>query len=157
MLAKRFKARLKGRGSNGAAAQHLHAEANHCGLHFPKDYCRWTLFRLDNHGITRTHPPLPHPHSRWLKWLADQSGGNRHPHSNPAVLMSGSPVGSSHRPSLLSLPFIAAPAPMQVGPHDRPFLPAWRSGRPPKRWDWRTGAWAISKGRGVTSETRECV
>lgn len=67
--------------------------ARHCGPHFPKDYCHWSLpFGQSWH----------HSHCAWLQWLAGQRGGNRHSLSNPhSHIWEFS--GSSHHPSLLSL------------------------------------------------------
>lgn len=88
------------------------SRCHHCGSHFPKDYCHWPLpFGQSWH----------HSHCPWLQQLAGQPVGNRHSLSNPYSHI-WELSGSSHRPSLLSLPlFLSVLSPMPVSCTTGPF------------------------------------
>lgn len=98
-----------------------------------------------------------HPLLHWLQWMADQSGGNRHSPSNPPFSCLRAQWGLlTARQSSRSLLFQCVLALVQVSCTTGPFSP------PGARIDRKvlkrcTEAWVISKGRGVTVETCECV
>lgn len=133
--------------------------ANHCGAHFPKDYCHWSL----PFGQSWHHSYCP-----WLQWLAGQRGGNRHSHSNPPFsYLRAQRVFSPPITPLTSsrfLLFLSVLSPMPVTCTTGPFsLPLHPSPSPSDAWighsvlKWCTVAWMISKGSDVTFETCECV